>query len=735
LSRRRRFLLATLVFGILVALAPLATLAATPATGTVGPSSGTSTSWDFAPVGPGASSSGTVEGACLPVYCDSYDLTLTLPQPDGQFYSGYRANLKIDYTWTSTAPTDLDLFAFAPDGTESGPGSPDDTSTGGGEEVLNIANPSSGTWTIVSHVGVTPAPTAAHAVATLTYSAVTLATPPVPGAHDPNFADASPPVTYESADVLGRADAGEPSLGTDWKTGNALYMAGDQISRITFNDSASPPSASWTDVTPPEQGVVNEDAILFTDHQTNRTVATGLLVVGSDATVSDDDGANWAPATFPEPHGPDHETVGGGPYRQPAPATVGLTGYPNAVYYCSQNIVQAAGAFCGRSDDGGLTYNVSSDVFGATSPCGAIHGHVKVAPDGTVYLPQDSCKRPDGVEGQGMAVSTDNGQTWAYRVIPDSTAKPINSGTDPSVGIGSGGNVYFGYEDGSGHPKVAVSHDRGATWSPSFDAGSAWNIQNSKFSAVVAGDNDRAAFSFLGTASAGNDQSASFGGTWYLYTAFTYDGGSTWQTVNDTPGDPVQRGCIWNGGGTNACRNLLDFNDSQIDARGRVLVAYTDGCKNIDFSYHSITGGVEGLQHGPSQCDTNPNAFADTDKVNFDALARQSCGKGLLAAFDPGFSAACPGPVVTSVNPLDGATGVRTGTGVSATFSEPLSSWSLTLTDSLGNSVKGTVSCTNPCANVLFNPTGRLKKGLTYRATATGSNPNGSTSKTWSFST
>jgi len=74
---------------------------------------------------------------------------------------------------------------------------------------------------------------------------------------------------------------------------------------------------------------------------------------------------------------------------------------------------------------------------------------------------------------------------------------------------------------------------------------------------VIAGDDTRAAFAFLGTPTAGDDQSASFTGVWHLYVATTYDRGATWTTVDATPTDPVQRGCIWLGGGSNDCRNLL----------------------------------------------------------------------------------------------------------------------------------------------------------------------------------
>ena len=45
-----------------------------------------------------------------------------------------------------------------------------------------------------------------------------------------------------------------------------------------------------------------------------------------------------------------------------------------------------------------------------------------------------------------------------------------------------------------------------------------------------------------------------------------------------TPNDPVQRGCIWTGGGANICRNLLDFFDVTMDKQGRVQVGYDDGC-------------------------------------------------------------------------------------------------------------------------------------------------------------
>ncbi|MBV9951698.1 MAG: hypothetical protein JO291_07085, partial [Acidimicrobiia bacterium] len=160
--------------------------------------------------------------------------------------------------------------------------------------------------------------------------------------------------------------------------------------------------------------------------------------------------------------------------------------------------------------------------------------------------------------------------------VPSST--PGDS--DPSVGIGANGTIYFGYQNSDGHPRVAVSHDKGKTWKDDQDVGRTFGIQNTVFPVMVAGDDNRAAFAFLGTPTGGNYQDAAhFKGVWHLYVATTLDGGKSWVTADATPKDAVQRGSICTAGTT--CgddRNLLDFNDITIDKSGRVLVAIADGC-------------------------------------------------------------------------------------------------------------------------------------------------------------
>src|SRR3981081_740999 len=269
------------------------------------------------------------------------------------------------------------------------------------------------------------------------------------------------------------------------------------------------------------------------------------------------------------------------------------------------------------------------------SECGAIHGHVKVGPDGTVYLPQRA-----GGANQGMAGSFDNGQKWVIERGPDRTTIGLNS-SDPTVAPAPDEKtVYYAYQDGFGNPEVAVSSDHGkdGTWSPSTNVGAPFGIKNTKFPEIVVGDRDRAAVTFLGTTTAGDDQSSAFTGTWYLYVAFTYDRGKTWTTVNATPNDPVQRGCIWMSGGSNPCRNLLDFNEITVDGHGRVEAAYTDGCTASCVTTNRIdASGCSGTAAASS---TSTQTCPDG---RLSAVVRQQCGLGLFATFDAETAQRCGG--------------------------------------------------------------------------------------------
>lgn len=440
-------------------------------------------------------------------------------------------------------------------------------------------------------------------------STVTLAPKASSGAGNPNnpplYTGVAPRFQNYAIPQTQGGNAGEPSIGVNWNTGNVMYQAGLQMFRVNFDDSTSPARATWTDVSSFETSKTSLDAILFTDHATGRTFVSQLTGADSLSSYTDNDGISHTPSQGGGlPSGLDHQTIGGGPYSTVAavnpPTAKPITGYPDAVYYCSQAI---ATAFCARSDDGGLTYGPGVPLYNI-SQCGGLHGRVKVAPDGTVYVPNKNCGGKAGV-----AVSTDDGVTWTLRTVPDSSSF---GGSDPSVGIGSDGTIYLAYQASNAHTMVAVSHDRGITWSKSLDMGSQLGVQDSVFPEAVAGDGNRASVSFIGTTTSGNYQATGvFPGVWYIYISTTYDGGKSWVTENVTPTDPVQRGSICTGGTTcGTDRNLLDFMDTTIDKQGRVLVAYPDGCVNA-----CVQGGA--------------NSF-----TAYATIARQSGGPGLLSAYD-----------------------------------------------------------------------------------------------------
>jgi hypothetical protein len=613
------------IFAIALVLSLTQTASAqSPISSTSGP-----VSWDFGPVVAGTVTNVGIQDTCPPGMCDNHDLTITLPAPAATFYQTNTVQLTLKYTWNSTAPTDLDIFAISPNAADHGPGSPDVTSTGPGEEDLTLTDPVDGIWHIRSVAATAPLPVAAHLVATMTVSPrPTTAPPPPPAPGAPAFVNYAAPENIPPS--LGSSNAsqhgaGEPSIGVDWNTGKAFIGAGNHTLRVTFNDAVTPGTSTWEDKRSPFARV-SLDPILFTDDGrmggTNRTFSSQLNGVTSELSFTDDDGDNWLPTQGSgQPAGVDHQTVGGGPFASPAPA---VHTYPHAIYYCSQDIVTA---FCSRSDDGGVTFGPGVPIYTFTTvsgvdrpvapgTCGGLHGHVRVSPDGTAYVPNENCQDAAGNSRPGVAVSTDNGLTWVVRTVPDGAS--ISPGSDPSVSAARNNTIYFGYVNSDGHAKIAVSHNRGLNWSKSQDAGTPFGIQNAEFAEVASGDDNRAAFAFLGTPSPGDTQSADFLGVWHLYVAFTYDSGRTWTTSDATPSDPVQRGCIWNGGGSNPCRNLLDFNDITVDKFGRVLVGYADGCTGT-----CTTDGTQNATAGPA---TAQDALA--------TIARQTGGRGLFSAFD-----------------------------------------------------------------------------------------------------
>jgi PKD repeat protein len=508
--------------------------------------------------------------------------------------------------------------------------------------------------------------------------------PPPPGTVGPRYQNYAP----NPSNLPGADSAGEPSIGVDWNPnvaglqhdsvntgGVAFFTANLNEFRVSFDDCSSPaknpnpPGGSfsnaplWEDVTSPTEGLTSLDPIGFVDHQVPGEAGIGLgrifqsQLAGATSIMaySDTDGNSWIQSQGSgQPAGADHQTVGGGPYNNAAvPPPPPHLLYSHQVYYASQDIGTALAA---RSDDGGQTFGPGVPMWNI-SQCGGLHGHIKVGPDGTVYVPNRGCGG-----GQGVAVSRDNGLTWTVKIVPGS----IPGDTDPSVGIGSDNTLYFGYANGNGAPHVATSTDHGDTWVDREVSNGL--IKNTVFAHVVGGDGDqngpntgRAAFGFLGTTTPGNYQdTANFPGVWHFYIATTFNRGDQWVLVRATGNDPVQIGSICTAGTTcGADRNLLDFNDLQIDKEGRPLAAYADGCVAPDCTAETATS------HGPPYNESR-SALA--------SILRQSGGPRLFSAFDS--QANCTGspPICVATAPrpprVDSVTGSAGGT-VHLDWSEP----------------------------------------------------------------
>ncbi len=387
---------------------------------------------------------------------------------------------------------------------------------------------------------------------------------------------------------------------------------------------------------------VLSDPILWTDQDTGRTFSANLTVgpnPGSAYAYTDDDGDNWIHGGTGIA-GADHQTIVSGFYPPNSPFevvartagygqknTAGTVTKGKAVYFCSQDLVPGS---CVRSDDGGNSWSAPQVAYDG-SVCSNLHGHLKIALDGSAYLPIKGC----GAQ-QGGTYTHNAGLSWTQFTVPNTA--PQADGSDPSIAIDDAGKLYYCYVNGDGRARVRVGSknaDGSLAWNgPDTDLGSAHGIRNASFPEAIGGDSGRASCGFLGTNDPStNYQSRDFDGVWYLYIATTTDGGASWTTVNATPNDPVQGvGGIWQQGGsgdTNNNRNLLDFNEVTMDEKGRVLFGYNDGCVGA--------------------CNTDP--VGAVTYVASMRVARQTGGKTLRAAFDDSLGVArAPGQACFSGN-------------------------------------------------------------------------------------
>jgi len=441
------------------------------------------------------------------------------------------------------------------------------------------------------------------------------------------------PATFASYAVPGDG-AAEPTIGIPWDTDSLFYFPvthalddpmtpGQRILKARFGADGNP---TWTDVTPHDMAPINIDPMLVGDPDTGRVFAGGLEGPCSSMVYTDDDGATWLPTiNMCSGKSFDHQSIGLGPPAGAIPSPEGT----HVGYYCAQGGVIS----CARSLDEGSTWLPFQDVPGS---CGGFHGHIMVNPkDGFVIVPTSSCG-----QHAGFISSKDGGLTWASNEVPGS-AKWTN-GFDPAAQFSRpDGWLYYAMASEHG-VYVGLSKDEGAHWEPLGGgmgvAPSAWldigqfhdpPVVSGVFTNVQAGDDDRVAVAFLGL-EAGPGADVGFLRSnqiyqcdkrqeelvWHEYVALSYDAGQHWsvQRVSD---DPVQVGGVYDSvvnSTSGACRNLLDFNDMDIDSHGRIHLGIADGC--VDECAAKAAPGTKGYRE------------------NMPVVFRQTAGRGLFAASD-----------------------------------------------------------------------------------------------------
>src|SRR5947209_15127769 len=427
----------------------------TPSSGALNPAVGSSVSWTGSSVG-GAT---TDETTCVDgTNCDVFTITLTgLPSN----YSGLVLSVHIGH---NVPANDYDLHVHK--GGLNGPvvaSSTNGVPETGETVIIDPAITGTGTYTVhIVDSAVLPGDPVSGIAAIIVN----------PSVNHQATGTAPTYASYPSPAGLGDS-SGEPSIGANFKTGHIMTQAVFDTLQVTFNTSVSPATATWLLKDGPNTNITTLDPILFTDSQTGRTLVSQLLGTTSLSAFTDDDGATYTVSQGGGiASGVDHQTIGGGPFRScttaqtlanptacaPLAARGPLTAYPNAVYYASQDLGDAAMAL---SQTGGLTYEEAHPMYTLVQ-CGGLHGHIKVSSSGIVYVPNARCNGT-----QGLIVSMDNGLTFTVNPVTGST-----SGTsDPSVGIGAKDRVYFGYTDRSGHPHITISDDQGGSWHDDNDVG------------------------------------------------------------------------------------------------------------------------------------------------------------------------------------------------------------------------------------------------------------------------
>lgn len=546
-------LLLVLVAALMVVL-PGATLAATPTSGTVSPTS--SPTWTG---GPFAVANPSLTNICIPTLppCDTYRLTIE-PPASGE----YLVEIKIGPK-TAGLGDDWDLYVYDSEFNEI-----DNSATSSASESVKLGSPKAGLYYVVVNPWlITPGVSTYEGSATMSPSTdasggkafkATVVDEATYAAGAPANSPArySGPALRVSASYVGR-DASEPTIGVT-PTGTAFFAASTFDSLIgqarTETMKSTNGGKSWVSVQPSlPTGITTEpgvtlDPYVHVDKATGRVYSIDLYVGCSWLIYSDADAAT-GPTTWKRnaiacgsPVN-DHHTVW----------TSGVeSGRPDVMFYCFNRVADSS---CGRSEDGGDTFlPAGAPAFtGADTSgiCGGLHGHITTDNAGRLYLPKGHCNKPR------VALSDDRGTTWRRVTINNYIPTADH---ELSIAADSANNMYVTWWDSRDRlPYLSVSTTRGETWSTPVMIAPP-DVDEVNFPTITAGDSGRIAITFPGTVSNNRADDARPWNSYQLVSTNALDASPTfvWTTANPTS-DPIHRGDC----GPGRCSGMYDFLDIQ----------------------------------------------------------------------------------------------------------------------------------------------------------------------------
>ena len=185
----------------------------------------------------------------------------------------------------------------------------------------------------------------------------------------------------------------------------------------------------------------------------------------AQVTWSDDEGQSWHsppgdPAACRQLQGGMSIVEGPAPRGQPQPVR-----YPHVVYHCG-NVADGAtplSVHCWKSLDGGETWSFVQGPNNPPSNCaGKFGGRGRaVGRDGTLYMSIECQPLANGaaIAGPGplyLASSRDEGNTWKYQFVTNTTYELSEGMLVSSIAIDQAGNLYIVWVDDQNRPLLIV---------------------------------------------------------------------------------------------------------------------------------------------------------------------------------------------------------------------------------------------------------------------------------------